>query len=114
MLYFARVYSMIPMQYMAPEVVLYKPYGKPVDIYSFALTVWETMNMKTPFEAMNFEKLSNDILRKEKRPTIPRDWPKEMSEMLNRAWATDPSDRPTADEFCKFLYHVLDDTNEEC
>jgi serine/threonine protein kinase len=95
------------LQYMAPEVVLYKPYGTPVDIYSFALTFWETMAMKQLFEFMSVSKLTTYVLHKEKRPAIPRSWPKEIGEILKGAWATNPADRPTAKEFCSFIETML-------
>lgn len=95
-------------KYMAPEVVLYKPYGKPVDIYSFALTCWETMSLKMPFDGMSLSKLNGDVLEKGKRPTIPRSWPKEFSEMLTMAWATNPMDRPKVEDIYTVLSELAD------
>ncbi|CAJ1945586.1 unnamed protein product [Cylindrotheca closterium] len=90
-------------KYMAPEVVLYKPYGTPVDVYSFAITFWETMTMKSPFDNMSVIQLNSFVLEKEKRPTIPRAWTHELSEMLKRAWAAEPSKRPTSKEICQMI-----------
>ena len=95
---------------MAPEVVLYQPYGKPVDIYSFAITCWETMNLKVPFEGMQLGKMNKDVLEKSKRPTIPLDWPKEFREMLKFAWSNNPVDRPNVDNICAILGKLLSDT----
>ena len=95
---------------MAPEVVLYKPYGKPVDIYSFAITCWETMNLKHPFAGMKLTAMNKDVLEKSKRPSIPRDWPKVFSEMLKMAWSNNPVDRPNVDDICTILGGLLSDT----
>lgn len=90
-------------KYMAPEVVLYKPYGKPVDVYSFAITFWETMAMKRPFDQMSVGELSKFVIEKEKRPSIPRNWKKEVSDMLKRAWAPEPRNRLTAQQLCALI-----------
>eukprot|EP00980_Cylindrotheca_fusiformis_P012896 scaffold3211_cov120-Cylindrotheca_fusiformis.AAC.4 len=100
------------MLFMAPEVVVYKPYGKPVDIYSFALTFWETMAMKKVFQTISVGKLTTMVLEKGKRPPIPRGWPKEIGDMLKRAWATNPQDRPTANEVCSIIESLLEPTDQ--
>mmetsp|Transcript_22056 Transcript_22056/g.54485 ORF Transcript_22056/g.54485 Transcript_22056/m.54485 type:complete len:568 (+) Transcript_22056:226-1929(+) len=90
-------------KYMAPEVVLYKPYGTPVDVYSFAITFWETMTMKPPFDNMSVGKLNSFVLEKERRPTIPRNWSHELVEMLKKTWAAEPCKRPTANELVTMI-----------
>jgi hypothetical protein len=78
---------------MAPEAILYKPYGKPIDVYSFAITIWETLSLKKVFEGMTLQTLNKEVLGAGRRPTIPRKWP--FREVLEKAWATDPRQRPT-------------------
>ncbi|KAL3932839.1 MAG: hypothetical protein SGBAC_010665 [Bacillariaceae sp.] len=90
-------------KYMAPEVVLYKPYGTPADVYSFAITFWETMTMKAPFDNMSVGKLNSFVLEKEKRPAIPRSWSYELTEMLKKTWAAEPWKRPTANELVAMI-----------
>lgn len=90
-------------KYMAPEVVLYKPYGTPADIYSFAITFWETMTLKRPFDQMSAGELNKFLLDKDKRPPIPRSWSFEVTEMLKKTWSTDPNMRPTAKELCAMI-----------
>jgi len=90
-------------KYMAPEVVLYKPYGTPADVYSFAITFWETMTLKCPFDHMSVGDLNKFLLEKEKRPSIPRNWSHEITEMLKKTWSTKPQKRPTANELCAMI-----------
>ena len=94
-------------KYMAPENILYKPYGKPVDCYSFAIMAWETLSLETPFDGMGFQKHTNFVTEKNGRPTIRRDWPKAVQQMLKDAWVTKPSDRISAAEIESVLGGLL-------
>ena len=90
-------------KYMAPEVVLYKPYGKPIDIYSFGLTCWETLSLKSPFQGYGNMQLDQAVIGKGARPKLPRHWSRDIKYMLNKTWCEDPSKRMNAEEVC----HVL-------
>jgi serine/threonine protein kinase len=37
------------LRYMAPEVIIGKPYSQTCDVYSFSVTLWEILSCKKPF-----------------------------------------------------------------
>src|SRR5437763_16466168 len=89
-----RIYGVIP--YLAPEVLLKKPYTKESDIYSFGMIMWEFTTGKKPFHDRSHNHcLIMDILKGE-RPQITDDTPKFYAELMKRCWDHNPENRQTA------------------
>ena len=99
-------------RYMAPEVTLCKPYGKPVDAYSFAVLSWGVLALKTPFDDYSYEKHAKQVIQDGKRPVIPKKWPTMIKELLNAGWASDPSFRNNFDQTVGLLGGELE--NKSC
>jgi len=90
-------------RYMAPEVTLCKPYGKPADIYSFSILFWETMALETPYPYDCHEKHAKHVVQGQKRPPISSSWPTLIRALLKDAWAHDPSTRPNFGTVCELI-----------
>jgi serine/threonine protein kinase len=107
-------------RYMAPEVTLCKPYGKPADAYSFAILSWGTLALETPYDGYSYEKHAKHVVQGRKRPMIPNKWPTMIKELLTGGWHSDPSARNDFDQMCGLLggelenesYSVMDRSNK--
>ncbi|CAO3648522.1 unnamed protein product [Cunninghamella echinulata] len=83
--------------WMAPEVVIGKPYGAKVDIWSLGCTVIEMFTGKHPWEDLNILAVLYN-LGKLQAPPIPDDIPDEAKEFIQRCLEVEPENRPTASE----------------
>lgn len=88
---------------MAPEVVMCKPYGLPVDVFSFGIFLWEILAMKEPFADYDTTKHSRLVVNKGQRPTMKSYWPSYVKQLMEACWATDPKKRTTFSE----IYHTM-------
>ena len=87
-------------RYMAPEVFQCAPYGKPADVFSFAILLWELLSLKTPFEAETMESHAKKVYGYRKlRPQIKLHWPKMLQQLICECWSADASNRPP-------FYHI--------
>ena len=60
-------------RYMAPEVILCKPYNLKADVYSFAIVCWELTSLKVAFDGYDVEKHSRAVISGE-RPKLRSNW----------------------------------------
>ena len=91
-------------EYCAPEVFNPVPNGNAagdvakVDVYSFAVTLWETMAARKPFgECQNAMQIMFAVARGE-RPDVavlPDSCSGPLRELLRRCWSAWPNERPT-------------------
>lgn len=85
----------------APEVLRNpKVFEKPSDVYSLTMVLWELLTGQVPFDEAGLgpSEGREQILTHGKRPVIPDDTPTEYAHLLERGWAQDPAERPTAAE----------------
>jgi len=86
--------------YQAPEMMLEMNYTESVDIYAFAICMWEIYNAMAflddeNFKAVqNYEDLLNFVARQKKRPTIHSGTPQGFKELLQQSWDSNPKKRP--------------------
>eukprot|EP00561_Arcocellulus_cornucervis_P008751 CAMPEP_0185827128 /NCGR_PEP_ID=MMETSP1322-20130828/31893_1 /TAXON_ID=265543 /ORGANISM="Minutocellus polymorphus, Strain RCC2270" /LENGTH=862 /DNA_ID=CAMNT_0028524859 /DNA_START=250 /DNA_END=2838 /DNA_ORIENTATION=- len=97
-------------RYMAPEVVLCKPYGLSVDVFSFGIFLWELLAMKEPFEDYDVHKHARLVVKKGRRPMMKTYWPGYVKQLMESCWATDPRARPTFAE----IYQMIKNFPEMC
>ncbi|XP_066280826.1 uncharacterized protein [Branchiostoma lanceolatum] len=90
--------------YIAPEVLQEKRYGKPSDMYSFGILLWEMWyGEETPhakhFALPRLEEFSKEITEG-RRPDPNKEFsaPTPWKELMTTCWSTDPANRPTAEE----------------
>lgn len=80
-------------RYMAPEVFRHEPYGRPVDVYSFAMILCYMLKGYQPWpETQGLEACRRAALEAD-RPIIPRHWDEGLAKLLRTAWAPKPESR---------------------
>lgn len=81
--------------YMAPEVVLMKPYDCSCDVFSFAILLWEILSLKNAFQGYSRRDFLDRVVRGRERPHIKRQLPALTRSMIREAWDNDPFKRPS-------------------
>jgi len=94
-------------QYMAPEVYKKQPYNQSVDVYSFALCLWEMFSFCKPFQGYNKELFESLAIKRQCRPPVGNKWPLFIKLLLNRSWSTNVSERPSAQMAAEILENEL-------
>jgi serine/threonine protein kinase len=99
------VYGVLP--YVAPELLRGSEYSKKVDIYSFAMIMWEICSGIRPYAGTAHDlSMAKDICEG-KRPPVPPGTPSFYSELMKSCWDANPNNRPDAPEVLKTVYHWL-------
>jgi serine/threonine protein kinase len=89
---------------MAPEVFRHEPYNSQVDVYSFAMILYECVYGVRPFHMMDPISAAMAAATYDMRPDLPPKSPATFSEaehallpavnqMIKRCWSAAPSDR---------------------
>ena len=105
--------------YMAPEMILGDPVGRPVDVYSYAMLLYELLTLNKPFSDLDttitFIGLAR-MVTEGRRPVIPDYVSEDWQTLITRCWAPDPDDRPTMREVVETMngldFSLLDDVDE--
>lgn len=86
-----------------------KPYNEKVDVYGFALILWEILELKKAFIEYAHDKavLAEKVFFKNERPPIRVDWPSKVQELLPKAWSVDMNDRPSMKEISIILKDTI-------
>ena len=81
--------------YMAPELLEGRQYDEKVDVFSFAILLWEILTGIRPYEEEEFAswELSEKVIAGY-RPKIPEEWPEALQKLFNQAWDPEPAKRP--------------------
>lgn len=82
-------------EYTAPEMVLKKPYGAPVDWWAIGILTYDLMNAQTPFAKENTMDMYTAIVKKEPRYT--RDMDPVTQDFIKMLLRKNPDERPKAD-----------------
>lgn len=73
-------------RYMAPEIANSKPYNQKVDVYSFAIILWEMMMFEKPFKAMSKDEIYQKVFLGNMRPPINNRWPDNFIQLITSCW----------------------------
>lgn len=93
-------------QWMAPEILRSSPfYDEKVDVYSFAVLLWEMLTLSEPYKGMTQDQMVMAIIEKGARPAIPPHFgPPKLVELIKRCWSEKPSDRPSFQQITAALF----------
>jgi serine/threonine protein kinase len=78
---------------MAPELLDNKQYSIKVDVYSYAVVLWEICARKTPYNELSTPMaIIKHVTIEKKRPNmsmIPPDCPPQLLELMTKCWSHD-------------------------
>ena len=83
---------------MAPEIAKNKPYNHSVDVYSFAILLWQLFALAKPYENYTYNMHQRYVVHEGHRPKIDEAWPQEIQVLLKKCWSSKISKRPSASE----------------
>lgn len=83
-------------RYMSPEVFLGELYGKPADIYSFALLMWQCVSLRLPYADLKDQKFIKKVMIQKKRPKLSGKLDSHLRTLIHASWSHNPALRPTA------------------
>ena len=95
---------------MSPEILNREHYKKPSDIYSFAITMLETITWQEPYPKAIFIfpwDMVNAVAEGKRSPIINEVKNISLRQIIEKAWRQNPKDRLTIDEIVKGLDEEL-------
>jgi hypothetical protein len=96
-------------------------YTTACDVYALAICLWEVLTRQIPYahcsaQYLHTHQFTHDVYEGILRPDIKcdalRDCPREIIQLMLRAWTTEPSIRPTTDQMYKSLTDHLSSYSE--
>jgi len=90
---------------MSPEVAFSQPYNYKVDVYSFAILLYEMSTLIEPFEGYTIYRHEVEVLRRGVRPCLMEYcyWPQDLALLIKDCWSGDMEDRPNINDVVKRL-----------
>jgi tetratricopeptide (TPR) repeat protein len=87
-------------RWMAPEIMVYKPYTSSADIYSYGVILWELVTRKIPFEGQPPAVIVPQVTqgKREAVDPIPESCPPKLSRLIRQCWTKELSERPSAND----------------
>jgi serine/threonine protein kinase len=79
-------------RFMAPEVFRHERYDETVDVYSFAMILYNLIDGSPPWPNANGVKAVTAAAEGQ-RPNIPRHWDEKLSNLITRCWDESPKKR---------------------
>mmetsp|Transcript_41925 Transcript_41925/g.98317 ORF Transcript_41925/g.98317 Transcript_41925/m.98317 type:complete len:349 (-) Transcript_41925:44-1090(-) len=91
--------------WMAPEMFNNRFYNEKVDVYSFALVLFEVICEEQPFEDVDPSHIESKVSKGE-RPdleAVPPECPQPLLQLMTHSWAAKPDARPSFEHILKVL-----------
>lgn len=98
------------LRYCAPEIINGEDYDpKSIDVYSFALLVYEIISEQLPYSEFNesFAVVMQRIVLNGCRPSFNDNFTEKMKKLITRCWSGNPRERPTFKKICSLLMNDL-------
>lgn len=80
-------------RYMAPEVFKGVPYNDKCDIYSWALILWQCLELTQPFNNYDVKRMAKDVYNGNVTPKLNGKWSPRLKALLNTCWLRDIKSR---------------------
>merc|ERR1712167_54342 len=80
--------------WIAPEVFRGDHYDKTVDVYSFAIVMWELFCQEKPYSGVEVARIPRKVTKDGLRPRVPKHCPPTVQKLLPEMWHMDASKRP--------------------
>lgn len=90
-------------RWMSPEVIRHENYTEKADVYSYAILVWQLVTREEPFADKSQIEAAIGVSMESARPPLPARTPEALSNLLLKAWANNPQDRPSFEEISELL-----------
>jgi len=92
--------------WMAPELFLGRTYSEKIDVYSFAIVLWELLSHGLPFDQIEVWRIPLMITGGE-RPIIPKtNCPEDFIRLIRICWVHHPEQRPSFINIMKYLKQI--------
>lgn len=82
-------------RFMAPEACTGLSYNEKVDVYSFALVLWQICALRKPFAGMTEADHYRDVVQGGARPPLDTRWHPQLVHLLQACWHVHPGARPS-------------------
>eukprot|EP01080_Neovahlkampfia_damariscottae_P009757 gene9757-2084_t len=94
----------------APEVLKDGTYCIESDVYSFGIVMWELFFELPLYPNLNVYELTTKVIVDSLRPNIPDETsvPKELKDLMQKCWKTDPSERPEWVTIVRILKNTIE------
>jgi serine/threonine protein kinase len=96
-------------RYMSPEVYLGQYYNVKADVYSWSMVFHSMITLQRPFEMYDSKLHKLLVCQEGIRPTIYKEWPQPIQQLLRQGWAAQSSDRPSMKEICSTIESLFVD-----
>ena len=80
-------------RYMAPEVARGEPYNLKADVYSFAILLYEVLNLEKAYAGWQPREISDKVHYRKYRPRTSVFWPAPLRDLLKVTWSDVPAAR---------------------
>jgi len=101
-------------RYMAPEVFEHSPYDKSVDVFSFAMMLYEMFEGVAPFDDKEAYDAATLVSRDGARPVMKAsNYPPDMVDLIKRCWSSYTPKRPRFEEIVQELEKMLEEIMEK-
>jgi len=97
-------------RFMAPEVFRHEAYGRPVDVYSFAMITYNMLVGEPPWPELPGLEAAKAAALTSSRPDVPRHWDANLGTLLRSCWADAPRGRPSFMAVLEVLNEVFQST----
>jgi len=90
--------------WMGPEVLQGMPLTEKVDVYSFAMVLWEMLTGKEPYEEFDsYDVFVDAVCFQNERPDFPEGFPECLKKLVSSCWDQDVPKRPSFTEIVDLL-----------
>ena len=89
--------------WMAPEMQKNAAYGPEVDVYSYAMLMYELVTDDIPWRDVSPLNVMRIVVVQRMRPKLPPNLDPSLKELIKMCWADNPQERPTFREIYKMF-----------